>query len=161
MCACVSLPRASRSSSPALTVEIVAAVSPALLHTCDFAPVTLFCSPGRFAHPIVISSVCPILTETPDPTVQRLRDMSGPQWRSQTVPAQLAFLAIYNPSLGPTDDTFRKQLLFYYARTTHEARASARKAQRSRDLSEDEARAEENEQLRQIGLAQGMVDFAR
>src|SRR4051812_33161965 len=35
---------------------------------------------------------------------------------SSVVPAQLAFLAIYNPTLGPTDETFADQLVFWYSR---------------------------------------------
>ncbi|WPH01080.1 Vacuolar fusion protein CCZ1-like protein [Acrodontium crateriforme] len=83
-------------------------------------------------------------------------------WPPRVVPAQLAFLAIYNPSLGPTDDTFRDQLLFYYSRSAHEARVAAKRGPR-RDETVDPARLREaeNEKLRQIGLAQGMVNFAR
>jgi hypothetical protein len=76
-------------------------------------------------------------------------------------PAQLAFLAIYNPSLGPTEETFDQQLVFYYSRTAHEARAAARRSQRNDGAGGDALKAEENERLRQVGLAQGMLDFAR
>lgn len=87
--------------------------------------------------------------------------MSTPQWQTKVTPAQLAFLAIYNPSLGPTDDTFRDQLVFYYSRTAIEVRAAAKKNARIDSAGGDALRAEENEKLRQIGLAQGMVDFAK
>jgi hypothetical protein len=87
--------------------------------------------------------------------------MSSPQWQSQVVPARLSFLAIYNPSLGPTDETFADQLVYYYSRAAHEARIAAKKNARSDAAGGDALREEENEQLRQIGLAQGMVDFAR
>ncbi|KAF2166764.1 hypothetical protein M409DRAFT_66348 [Zasmidium cellare ATCC 36951] len=80
---------------------------------------------------------------------------------TQVVPARLAFLAIYNPSLGPTDDTFHDQVVFWYSRAAHEARATARKNARSEAAGGDAIREQENEKLRQIGLAQGMVDFAR
>ena len=97
--------------------------------------------------------------------------MSASAWHSQVVPARLAFLALYNPTLGPTDETFPDQLVFWYSpRPTPESRATTGRA-RSRDnrseapsTSKDEekdAREEENERLRQIGLAQGIVDFAR
>ena len=76
-------------------------------------------------------------------------------------PAQLGFLAIYNPSLGPTDETFDQQLVFHYSRAAHEARVTARKHARVDAAGGDALKAEENEKLRQIGLAQGMVDFAR
>jgi hypothetical protein len=72
-------------------------------------------------------------------------------------PAQLSYLAIYNPTLGPTDETLEDQIVFYTSR--------------SGDLRQDDATVEQdgspssgddkNERLRQIGLAQGMVSFAR
>lgn len=77
------------------------------------------------------------------------------------MPARLAFLAIYNPTLGPTDETFQDQLVFYYSRVANEARAAAKKQARSDAAVADALRREENEKLRQIGLAQGMVDFAK
>lgn len=76
------------------------------------------------------------------------------------MPAQLAFLAIYNPSLGPTDETFGDQVVFYHSRSAQEARLAAKKDRRSNAAGGIAAREEENEKLRQIGLAQGMVDFA-
>jgi len=82
---------------------------------------------------------------------------------SSVVPAQLAFLAIYNPTLGPTDETFADQLVFWYSRKATEAR---RADKASNDFAGDARRKaadreEENERLRQIGLAQGMIGFAK
>jgi len=78
------------------------------------------------------------------------------------VPAQLAFLSIYNPDLGPTDETFKDQVVYWYSRAV---RIRREKHGRQRNSTEaDEARAvqeEENEKLRQIGLAQGIIGFAR
>jgi hypothetical protein len=88
-------------------------------------------------------------------------EMSTTQWQTKVVPAQLSFLAIYNPSLGLTDETFRDQLVFYYSRAALEARIAAKKTARKDGAGGDALRQEENEKLRQIGLAQGMVDFAR
>ena len=76
---------------------------------------------------------------------------------AKVVPAQLSFLAIYNPALGPSAETFHDQIVFYYSKAArarsrleaHEARAAA------------ELREQDNEKLRQVGLAQGMVGFAR
>jgi len=83
--------------------------------------------------------------------------MSAAERPPRIVPAQLAFLAIYNPSLGRTDETFRDQVVFYYSRGAREKRkGSAQDADYER-----EQREEENEKLRHIGLAQGMVGFAR
>ncbi|KAK3710075.1 hypothetical protein LTR37_010506 [Vermiconidia calcicola] len=87
--------------------------------------------------------------------------MSTTQWPSRVVPAQLSFLAIYNPSLGPTDDTFSDQSVFYCSRAANEARIAAKKHGRNEDAVAETLRQEENEKLRQIGLAQGMVDFAK
>ncbi|KAF2086044.1 hypothetical protein K490DRAFT_44878, partial [Saccharata proteae CBS 121410] len=69
---------------------------------------------------------------------------------SKVVPAQLSFLAIYNPALGQSDETFHDQVVFYHSKDAKKRRQD-----------EQEARDGENEKLRQIGLAQGMVDFAR
>ncbi|CCD49920.1 hypothetical protein ACHAO1_001921 [Botrytis cinerea] len=77
----------------------------------------------------------------------------------KVVPAQLGFLAIYNPSLGSTDDTLDNQIVYYYP--------SIKQNEHQRSVLTDtkEARAfakeQKNEQLRQIGLAQGMVEFGR
>ncbi|KAF4544679.1 Vacuolar fusion protein [Lasiodiplodia theobromae] len=65
---------------------------------------------------------------------------------ARVVPAQLAFLAIFSPALAANDDAFRDQLVFYHSNKTTRRH-------------DDEG--DENERLRQIGLAQGMVDFAR
>ena len=87
--------------------------------------------------------------------------MSSPVGHSQVVPARLAFLAIYNPALGPSDETFQDQVVFYYNRAAHDARVASRQSSRNDAAGGDAIRALENEKLRQIGLAQGMVDFAR
>lgn len=82
---------------------------------------------------------------SPDSTTQKV------------VPAQLGFLAIYNPSLGTTDETIQNQIVYY---SSSEARY--RGGQKAPSKPSDEAlREENNEQLRQIGLAQGMVEFGR
>lgn len=75
----------------------------------------------------------------------------------KVIPAQLSFLAIYNPSLGTSDETFDQQIVFYYSKAA-KTRAKLRNgdAQQEQDL-----RDQENEKLRQVGLAQGMVGFAK
>jgi hypothetical protein len=75
----------------------------------------------------------------------------------KVVPAHLSFLAIYNPDLGRSDETFHNQVVFYYSRA---AKARSKK-HGSSTRAEHELREQENEKLRQIGLAQGMVGFAR
>lgn len=87
--------------------------------------------------------------------------MRTEQWEGKIIPAQLSFLAIYSPPLGVTDESFKEQVVFHYSRESREAKSQKKKQGRN---AEDEAFAikeEENEKLRQIGLAQGMVDFAR
>lgn len=75
----------------------------------------------------------------------------------KVVPAQLSFLAIYNPALGDSDETFHDQIVFYYSRAARQrSKIDGRNVQAERDL-----REQENEKLRQVGLAQGMVGFAR
>ena len=70
-------------------------------------------------------------------------------------PAELALLAIYNPSLGRSDETLHDQIVYYYSKKSSESR------KQSGDDGRDHAREEANEKLRQIGLAQGMVEFAK
>jgi len=79
---------------------------------------------------------------------------------SRVTPAQLSFLSIYSPALGPTDETFRDQIVFYYSRAQKEARNASKKGTTPK-ATEHDLREEENERLRQIGLAQGMVGFAQ
>ncbi|KAL5114301.1 hypothetical protein ACEQ8H_007821 [Pleosporales sp. CAS-2024a] len=65
----------------------------------------------------------------------------------RVVPARLSFLALYNPALGTSDAAFAQQIVFYYSRDG--------------DGSGDGGREHEHEKLRQVGLAQGMVAFAK
>ncbi|GME53405.1 Vacuolar fusion protein [Neofusicoccum parvum] len=66
----------------------------------------------------------------------------------RVVPAQLASLAVFCPDLAADDDAFRDQLVFY-----HTSKPTRCHDEHSHD--------DENERLRQIGLAQGMINFAR
>ncbi|KAH7325899.1 hypothetical protein B0I35DRAFT_121251 [Stachybotrys elegans] len=75
------------------------------------------------------------------------------------VPAQLGFLAIFNPSLGHTDETIDDQIVYYASVTTQ---ASPRRRRRMHGRPTDKISQEErHERLRQIGLAQGMANFSR
>jgi hypothetical protein len=76
------------------------------------------------------------------------------------VPAHLGFLAIYNPSLGTTDETLENQIAYY---CTYDQQGPQPTKQDARDpkAAQDAAREQKNEELRQIGLAQGMVEFGR
>ncbi|KAJ5130100.1 uncharacterized protein N7515_006139 [Penicillium bovifimosum] len=73
------------------------------------------------------------------------------------IPAQLSYLAIYNPTLGATDETVADQIVFHTSRSSH-ARLTNESA--AEDGANKSLEDEENEKLRQIGLAQGMVNFA-
>ncbi|EXJ77648.1 hypothetical protein A1O3_09876 [Capronia epimyces CBS 606.96] len=92
------------------------------------------------------------------------------------VPAHVSYLALYNPSLGTTDDTVRDQIVFYYSAKSEVERERRRKERVSTSKQQDtqgksqlqpnttpndEEAVEEYERLRQVGLAQGMVDFVK
>ena len=79
--------------------------------------------------------------------------MSNPGGRVDVTPANLAFLTIYNPSLSDSDETLRDQILYYHGSDNSQV---SRPEERDREPSDVE-----NERLRQIGLAQGMVEFAK
>ena len=83
--------------------------------------------------------------------------MSASVAQPSIVPAQLSFLAIYNPSLSHTDETLHEQIVYYYLKS------GAFKPEREtlHNTGEDDEKEEKNDRLRQIGLAQGMVKFAK
>lgn len=74
----------------------------------------------------------------------------------RVIPAQLDFLAIYNPTLSNSDDTFKDQIVYYFSRRS---RRQARHGEQKHNT--EQAEDEYNKRLRQIGLAQGMVSFAK
>ena len=77
-------------------------------------------------------------------------------------PAHLGFLAIFNPSLGPTDDTLDDQIVYYASVTTQQGRTKrSRRGTRGGKPTDDISVEERHERLRQIGLAQGMANFSR
>ncbi|EGE03066.1 hypothetical protein TEQG_02103 [Trichophyton equinum CBS 127.97] len=74
------------------------------------------------------------------------------------IPAQLSFLAIYNPSLGTTDETLQDQIVFYYSTPSQ---TKPPEDVLERDTARTVSSEEENKRLRHVGLAQGMVSFAK
>jgi hypothetical protein len=78
----------------------------------------------------------------------------------KVTPAQLGFLAIYNPSLGTTDETIENQIVYYSSAESRGDRSRQPGHTDSKAI-RDAIREQRNEQLRQIGLAQGMVEFGR
>ncbi|KAK4179330.1 hypothetical protein QBC36DRAFT_363450 [Triangularia setosa] len=91
------------------------------------------------------------------------------------IPAQLGFLAIYNPSLssrsgGGDDENSVNDQIVYYASpneqhvSSHDGGGSSkrRRQRRHRSFTTEQISKEiRNERLRQVGLAQGMVEFSR
>ncbi|EED12781.1 hypothetical protein TSTA_052990 [Talaromyces stipitatus ATCC 10500] len=79
------------------------------------------------------------------------------------IPAQVGFLTIYNPSLGTTDETLQDQIVFYYSSSQQASRSSnsANALSTSPDPEQQRSKDDTNERLRKIGLAQGMVNFAK
>jgi First Longin domain of INTU, CCZ1 and HPS4 len=86
--------------------------------------------------------------------------MSASATQSQKiVPAQVGFLAIYNPSLGATDETLDDQIVYY---SSPETRTKSRRRRRTSAGDPPVTSQEErNERLRKVGLAQAMVEFGR
>ena len=81
---------------------------------------------------------------------------------SGIVPAQLGFLALYNPGLGKTDETVHDQIVYFASPSTQPGPRSRRhRSAKDRRPPDAVSREERNERLRQIGLAQGMVEFGR
>lgn len=89
--------------------------------------------------------------------------MSSSSSQRGVVPAQLAYLTIYNPAFGYTDETAYEQIFYYYSREELQKQETQRasdghNADEAKPPSEDE---QQNERLRQVGLARGMVEFAK
>lgn len=76
-------------------------------------------------------------------------------------PGHLGFLAIFNPSLGSTDETLDDQIVYYSSVTTQADKKRRRRRTRSSRPTDDISQEERHERLRQIGLAQGMASFSR
>ena len=83
------------------------------------------------------------------PSVQNVHDV---------VPARLSFLTIYNPFLSHNDDDVEEQILYYYSWKEKEKSAVKAPSGVGNNEAHNEARSE---RLRQVGLAQGMVNFAK
>ncbi|MCJ1313337.1 hypothetical protein MMC25_007014 [Agyrium rufum] len=72
------------------------------------------------------------------------------------VPAQLSFLTIYNPSFSTNDEDVKDQILFYYSARPRDNPKKSSSGSKEGEVDNDAL----NERLRQVGLAQGMVNFA-
>jgi len=71
-------------------------------------------------------------------------------------PACLDFLTIFNPAFGIDEASQRDQILFYYS-----AAGESVEEERITVLDQDDLQEKQNERLRQVGLAQGLIAFAR
>lgn len=70
-------------------------------------------------------------------------------------------MAIFNPSLGNTDDTLDDQIVYYSSvDSLNQKRRRHRRAPLGRPT-DNIPQEERNERLRQIGLAQGVVNFGK
>ena len=78
--------------------------------------------------------------------------------RASVIPATLSFFAIYNPSLSKSDETFEDQIVYYHSKPKD---GRSKLYETSLGGKTKETKEEKDEKLRQIGLAQGMVSFAR
>ena len=83
--------------------------------------------------------------------------MSGLTNNAGVVPASLSFLTIYNPSLSRSDETLHDQIVYYHSKSDNIRSSRTSK----HEAGNEDTREEKNERLRQIGLAQGMVEFAK
>ena len=76
--------------------------------------------------------------------------MTSQYGRVEVAPANLSFFTIFSPALSSSDDNLEDQILYYYS------------SQNDRKTNQTNFDHDvENERLRQIGLAQGMVEFAK
>ena len=87
---------------------------------------------------------------------------------ASVVPAQLSFLTIYNPSFGDTDETAYDQIVYFHEKRDNvgQSRYGDGKTQTGGPASKDADQShrqdyERNERLRKVGLARGMVEFAK
>ncbi|KHJ35415.1 putative vacuolar fusion protein ccz1 protein [Erysiphe necator] len=78
----------------------------------------------------------------------------------EIVPAHLGFLAIYNPLLGIADESVHNQIIYYYTSHTLEDDESP-EATDKQSKENDNLKQQTDEQLRQIGLAQGIIEFGK
>jgi hypothetical protein len=76
------------------------------------------------------------------------------------IPAQLGFLAIYNPSLGTNDEDLDNQIVYFSSTETRKRNRQQRSRVDGKKV-KGPSQEEKNERLRQIGLAQGMVEFGK
>jgi hypothetical protein len=87
--------------------------------------------------------------------------MSSNSPQTAVVPAQLAFLTIYNPAFGATEGAEYEQIFFYHSRADDDDRKISKNATAGSGDKQHNQEEEQNERLRQVGLARGMIEFAK
>ncbi|KAK1750579.1 hypothetical protein QBC47DRAFT_365182 [Echria macrotheca] len=102
----------------------------------------------------------------PHPATSQTDPAATSATSQQTItPAQLGFLAIYNPSLGTTDETIDDQIVYYATieslSPSSSSKGKNRRRRRVLGTGGGSDGDDRNERLRQVGLAQGMVEFGR
>lgn len=76
---------------------------------------------------------------------------------TEAFPACLSFLTIYNPALSVNDENLHDQIVYY-----HSGSGGSQTGRKDLgDVPPETSHEELNERLRQIGLAQGMIEFAK
>ncbi|RKF62342.1 putative vacuolar fusion protein ccz1 protein [Erysiphe neolycopersici] len=78
----------------------------------------------------------------------------------EVIPAHLGFLTIYNPSLGTGDESVESQIIYYYPSHNRED-AEPPRATNKKIKDNDYLKQQTDEQMRQIGLAQGIIEFGK
>lgn len=78
----------------------------------------------------------------------------------EVIPAHLGFLAIYNPSLGTGDESVKSQITYYYSSHNREDVESSR-VTNTNLKDNDFLKQQTDEQMRQVGLAQGIIEFGK
>ncbi|KAG9241237.1 hypothetical protein BJ878DRAFT_521696 [Calycina marina] len=81
--------------------------------------------------------------------------------QTAVIPAHLGFFAIYNPSLGTNEDSLDNQIVYYSSSEKQDSNDAKLPKNLDPHAIQDAVRKENHEKLRQIGLAQGMVEFGR
>lgn len=76
---------------------------------------------------------------------------------TEVFPACLSFLTIYNPTLSVDDENLQDQIVYYHSSSSESQAGRKDPGNVQAEISHEEL----NERLRQIGLAQGMVEFAK
>jgi len=80
---------------------------------------------------------------------------------ARVIPARLSYLTLYSPLLSKNDDTRKDQIVFYYDRERDEQQSRDQPTSDNVPRNSKSEEQRQNEELRQVGLAQGMVDFAK